>query len=315
MSGSRSAFSGRDAGLLLLLALFWGNSFLFITLALEAIPPVWVVSGRLTVGALLLLAIVRARSLALPRERRLLAILAVIGAVGTGGGWLTQAWAQQQLDSGLVAVLNSTTPAATLLLAVLAGQERLHGQRVAGLVLAMAGTLVIIGGEVQAGGPALALAAATLATIGYGFATVLTRAEVTGRIRPLPAAATQLALAALLFNLVGLAAAGAPPAPDGLPVVSAAALLALGVFGTGLAFIIYFTLIERVGATNASMVTYLVPIVGLISGAVFRDERFGLNVLLGAAILIGGVWLAQREPDQPQSRLPEDRGLRAISRR
>jgi len=73
-------------------------------------------------------------------------------------------------------------------------------------------------------------------------------------------------------------------------------LLALGALGTGVAFLVYFTLIQNVGATNTSMVTYLIPVVGLCSGALFRSERFEPSVLIGAFVMIFGVWLAQRTP-------------------
>lgn len=298
---SASSFSLRDALLLVLLALFWGNSFLFVKLAVEQVAPGWIVAGRLTVGGLLVVALVLIRArvqgqreLGLPLDRRSLLALLAIGSLGTGLPWLGQAWAQQFLDSGLTAVLNSTTPVATLALAVVAGQERLYRSRVVGLAIAIMGTLIVIGGEVRAGGPLLALLVAVGATLGYGFGTVMTRATISGRFRPLPATAVQLVMGSAVLSAVAFGASGPPVPVWELDVVPALALTGLGVLGTGLAFLIYFTLIERVGATNASMVTYLVPIVGLVSGALVRGERFGWNVLVGAVVLIAGVYLAQR---------------------
>lgn len=295
MTTSRSSFSARDGALLVLLALMWGCSFLFIKTAVAVVPPSWVVADRLVIGALLLIGLVAARRQRLPHDRQTLAVLVVVGLVGTSLPWLGQAWAQQSLDSGLLAVLNASTPAATLVIAVLAGQERLHVLRVIGLGVALLGTLVVIGGEVRAGGSSLALLVGAVAGFAYGFGTVLTRARVSGRVAPLPAAATQLAVGALAVVVLAALTSGPPPiAGIGLP--AAGALLGLGVLGTGLAFLLYFTLIERVGATNASMVTYLVPIVGLAAGALVRGERFGVNVVVGAIVLIAGVWLAQRTP-------------------
>ncbi|AXV07867.1 Permease of the drug/metabolite transporter (DMT) superfamily [Euzebya pacifica] len=312
-----SAFTTRDALLLLLLALFWGNSFLFVKLAVDVIPPTWIVAGRLTIGGILVSLIVVARArlrgdndLRLPRGWRALGALLLIGSFGSGLPWALQAWGQQYLDSGLMAVLNSTTPAATLALAVAAGQERLYRSRVLGLLIAILGSVIIVGGEVQAGGPILALLAAVGSTVGYGFGTVMTRAAVSGRFRPLPATAVQLVLGAGVLTMLALGTSGPPPPAWDLPLVPVLALSALGLLGTGLAFLIYFTLIERVGATNASMVTYIVPVVGLISGALVRGERFGANVLIGAVVLIGGVWLAQRTdpmlvPEQGAGAVPE----------
>ncbi|MFM2415586.1 MAG: hypothetical protein RL385_309, partial [Pseudomonadota bacterium] len=82
--------------------------------------------------------------------------------------------------------------------------------------------------------------------------------------------------------------------PSSLPPLVLAALLALGLLGTGIGFLIYFTLLGRVGATNTSMVTYLIPLVAILAGTLVRGERFGANVLVGALLLVGGVWIAQR---------------------
>jgi drug/metabolite transporter (DMT)-like permease len=293
-AGSASTFTPRDAGLLLILSLLWGNSFLFIKTAVAEIPPGWVVAGRLTIGAVLIGAIVAVRRLPLPRERRILLALAVVGVLGTAAGWYAQAWAQRSLDSGLVAVLNATTPVATLLLALLAGIERLHPARVIGLAVAITGSIVVIGGEVSAGGPLVALVVAAVAPLAYGLGGVVTRREVSGRVATF--VAVQLGVGALVMTGISPVVDGLPPAPTSLSLWPALALLALGLLCTGTAFIINFELIASVGATNASMVTYLVPIVGLASGALVRGERFGANVFVGAAVLILGVYIAQRRP-------------------
>jgi drug/metabolite transporter (DMT)-like permease len=291
-----SSFTLRDTGLLLLLALLWGNSFLFIKTAVAEVPPGWVVAGRLTIGSALLLGIVVVRRLRLPRDRRHLIALAAIGILGTAVPWTAQAWAQQALDSGLVAVLNATTPIATLVLAIGFGIERLYTARVVGLTVAILGSLVVIGGELSAGGPLAALLVATLAPFGYGLGGVITRREISGKVATMPAVAAQLAMGGVFLTAAAFPLEGPPPSVAELSPIVTAALLALGLLGTGVAFIIYFTLIGRVGATNASMVTYIVPIVGLAAGALFRGERFGPNVFVGAAILIAGVYLAQRQP-------------------
>jgi drug/metabolite transporter (DMT)-like permease len=293
MTGVRSAFSSRDALLLALLAALWGNSFLFIKVAVAWVPPAWIVTFRMAVGGLLLLGIAAAKREGMPRNLRTLGILAFIGVVGCAAPWVGQGWAQRLLDSGLVAVLNSTTPIATLLMSVIAGHERLHRRRILGLVVAISGTLIVIGGEIGSGNSPVALVVAVLATFGYALGGVLTHAHVSGRVANVPAAATQLTLGGMALGPWAWAFNGPPPTAVS-PVVLAA-LCALGVLGTGIAFLLYFTLIQNVGATNASMVTYIIPVVGLASGAIFRGERFGANVFVGAAALIGGVWLAQRE--------------------
>jgi drug/metabolite transporter (DMT)-like permease len=180
-------------------------------------------------------------------------------------------------------------------LAVLIGQERLFANRLLGLATAIAGTLIVIGGEVGAGRSLVALVVAVLCTAGYALGAVVARGRLAGRVTPLASSAVQLAVSALVITPAAWVTAGPLPVAALDPVV-VGSLLGLGVLGTGLGFLIYFTLIERVGATNSSMVTYLVPVVGLVSGALVREERFGGNVFVGAAVLILGVWLAQRRP-------------------
>lgn len=295
-----SAFRPRDTLLLVILALLWGNSFLFIKIAVATVPPLWIVAFRLTLGGSLLLLVATVLRRGMPRDGASFGVLAFVGAVGAALPWIGQAWAQRFLDSGLLAVLNSFTPVTTLVIALVAGQERLYRNRVFGLATAISGTLVVIGGEIRFGRSIGALAVAVLATTGYGIAGVVTRARISGRIAPLPAAAVQLSSGAAM--LVPIAWAWSGPLPSNLAPAALAALLALGLLGTSVAFILYNTLIENVGATNASMVTYVAPIVGLVSGALVRGERFGINVFVGAAALIGGVWLAQRAPSLPVRR-------------
>jgi drug/metabolite transporter (DMT)-like permease len=289
-----SAFRPRDVVLLLALALVWGNSFLFIKIAVSVIPPPWVVTLRMVIGGLLLLTLALTSKERAPRDLATLGNIAVVGILGTALPWLGQAWAQQFLDSGLTAVLNACTPVATLILAVLFGQERLQVNRVLGLALAVLGMLIVVGMEVRAGRSTPALVIALLSTWGYALGAVLTRARISGRVPAVWAAALQLVWGAALLGPVAWALEGPPPAT--LPASVAGALLALGLLGTGVAFQIYFVLLHRVGATNASMVTYVVPIVGLASGALVRGERFGANVFVGATAMICGVWLAQRAP-------------------
>lgn len=289
----QSSFRARDASLLILLALIWGHSFLFIKLTVAALASSWIVAARMLLGGTCLLALALLRRDAFPRDAAMLTRLAVLGILGSAIPWAGQAWAQRSLDSGLVAVLNACTPLATLGLAVATGQERLERHRVLGIAIAIGGTLAVVGGEVGSGRSAWALLMAVLATIGYAYAAVFTRKHVSGRIANVPAAALQLLFGGVFIAPLAALAQGAPP--SSLPAVAALSLLALGLLGTGVAFVIYFALIGRVGATNTSMVTYLVPMVAMAAGALYRGERFGMSVVVGACALVGGVWLAQQQ--------------------
>lgn len=294
MQSTSSSFRPREAGLLIVLALVWGNSFFFIKTAVAVIAPLWIVTIRMILGASLLLVIARTTGQRAAFDRRSFLTMGLIGIFGSALPWGGQAWAQQFLDSGLMSVLNAVTPVATLLLALALGQERLYANRVVGLAIAVVGTLCVVGVEIRAGRSSLALFAGVLSTFGYAVAAVLTRLYVSGRMSNVWAAAVQLGWGAALLGPVAWATQG--PVPTAVDPLVLGALGALGLLGTGLAFLIYFTLLERVGATNTSMVTYLVPVVGMTSGALLRGERFGTNVYVGAFAMIAGVWLAQRAP-------------------
>jgi drug/metabolite transporter (DMT)-like permease len=292
-SSSRSTFSAGDVGLFVMLTAMWGLSFLFIKVSVGALSPLWVVAGRTSIGGIVLLVILRLRGGRLPRGGAMWAHLLVLATIGNAVPWGLVAWAQQTIPSGLAAVVNSLVPASTLAVAAAVGVERLTVRRVVGLGLAIVGTLVIVGGELGAPGRMLSLVVVASATVMYGSATVYAKRFVSGRARPLTIAAGQVSLAAVLS--VPLAWwVGPTPAWTrlGFPVV--ASMVVLGALGTGIAFLLYYLLIARVGPTNATMVTYLIPVVGLVAGAVLLDERFGIHVLLGGAVIVAGIWLAQR---------------------
>lgn len=291
---SRSSFSPADAGLFVLLSSVWGMSFLFIKVAVETVSPLWVVAGRTSIGGLVLAVILRLRGAALPRERVTWLHLLVLATIGNAVPWGLIAWAQQTLPSGITAVLNSLVPASTLAVAVAVGVETLSSRRVAGLALAIAGTLAIMWGELQVPGRLLPLVVVAGATVMYGGASVYAKRFVSGRVRPLAVATGQILLsAALSLPLAWLV--GPTPRWSELGPAVVVSLVLLGAFGTGLAFLLFYLLIQRVGPTNTTMVTYLIPVVAVITGWVLLGERLGLNVLVGAAGILGGVWLAQRQ--------------------
>ncbi len=302
-----SAFAPRDLGLLFSLAAMWGLSFLFIKVAVADVTPLWIVAARVTLGGVLLAVIVRLRGVEIPRERVVWGHLLVLALVTNMIPWVGIAWAQQFLPSGVTAMTNSLTPIATLTVAVAIGQESLTTRRLAGLAIAVAGTLVVVASELGTPERAVALVVAVSATLMYGAGAVYARHFVTGRVRPLATAFGQLAWSVVI--LVPLAAATGPaPLPGRVSLTAIGSLAALGIFGTGLAFLVFYVLMERVGATNATLVTYLIPVVGVTAGIVVLGERFGANVPVGGALIIAGVWLAQRTVRSDPARSPNPVG-------
>lgn len=290
----RSTFAPFDVGLFLALSSMWGLSFLFIKVSVDQLSPLWVVAGRTTVGAAVLLAILRLRGRWLPTAGRMWLHLLVLATLGNAIPWALVAYAQQSLPSGLTAVVNSLVPVSTLVVAAVVGIERLSVRRVAGLVLALLGTTVVVSGELGAPGRMASVLIVAAATLMYGASAVYAKRHVSGQERPLAVATGQVLVAAVL-SVPAAAIVGPTPAWGELRPTVLAAIGALGLFGTGLAFLLFYLLIDRVGATNATMTTYLIPVVGVIAGWVFLGERFGLNVLVGAVAILIGVWLAQRQ--------------------
>lgn len=290
----RSTFTPLDVAFFLGLSSMWGLSFLFIKVSVDQLSPMWVVAGRTGVGALVLLVILRLRGRWLPPPGRAWLHLLVLATIGNAVPWGLVAYAQRSLPSGLTAVVNSLVPVSTLVVAAAIGQERMSARRVLGLVLALAGTTVVVWGELGTPGRGIAVLIVAGATLMYGGSAVYAKRFVSGRQRPLAVAAGQVVLALLVSVPVAWLIGPTPEWSELRPTVIGA-VVALGAFGTGLAFLLFYLLIERVGATSATMVTYLIPVVGVLAGWLFLDEQVGLNLLVGAAGILTGVWLAQRQ--------------------
>lgn len=290
---ARSVFTPRDVALFALLSASWGLSFLFIKVTVEAMTPLWVVAGRTAVGGIVLLLVLHARGGRLPRGAVVWAHLLVLATVGNALPWGAVAWAQQAIPSGLAAVVNSLVPASTLLVAAATGVEDLTLRRVTGLLVALAGTVVVVSGELGAPGRLVSLLVVAGATLMYGIATVYAKRFVSGRLPPLTIAAGQVALAGALSVPVAWLVGPTPAWTEVGPGVLVS-LLTLGAVGTGLAFLLYYVLIGRVGPTNTTMVTYVVPVIGLAAGALLLGERVGVHVPIGGVVILGGIYLAQR---------------------
>lgn len=290
---TNSGYGLPETLLLLLLSTAWGLSFLFIELSLEGLTPVWIVAGRTLVGGVVLVLVLRAGRRRLPPGRDVWRHLFVLGSINNALPWAGVAWAQQELPSGLTALLMALVPTSTLLVAAAAGQERLTRVRLLGLLVALGGVGLIVAGDVDQPGRVLAVGVVVLATMLYATGAVYAKRHVSGRVPALELAAGQVVAAATVTLPIALVLDG-PPVVSELTASVLGAVAMLGVFGTGLAFLLFYLLIERVGATNAVMTTYLIPLVAVVAGAVVLDERLGAAALGGGALIGVGIWLSQR---------------------
>ncbi|MGH4021736.1 MAG: DMT family transporter [Pseudonocardiaceae bacterium] len=275
------------------LALLWGSGFFWIKLALDGLTPFQLTFARLALGALVLGAIVVVRRLPLPRTRMAWVHLTVAALIANAIPYTLFAFAEQTVTSSLAGTINATTPLWTAVIAASVGVDRLASpRRVLGLVIGFGGALVLLSpwdGDVR--GSLLGALACVGAAVSYGVSYVYQARYVTNRgFPPLILAFAQMSVATVLLALTLPIAGRQPPELTATVVV---AITVLGVLGTGVAYVINYTLITTEGPTAASVVTYLVPAVSVALGATFLSEPTGPNLLGGAVLILLGVALVQ----------------------
>lgn len=280
------------------LALMWGSSYLFIRIGVETLPPLSLVFLRVLVGAAILVAIVAVRRTPLPRDRATIGHLAVLGAVNIAVPFWLIGWAEQHIDSGLAAILQSTSPIFTLLLAAtFIHDERITRGRLAGMLLGFLGVLVLSAKDVADLGSALGVdrllgdLAVVLASLAYAAGSTYARRNLRAA-NPLVLSLGQVGWAAVIVGALALVVDGG----IALPTVPEAALSVgwLGAVGTGFAYVVFFRLLTGWGPTRASLVSYLLPVVAVILGVVVLAEPVDAVFVAGSALIVAGVWVVNR---------------------
>ena len=278
----------------LALALTWGSSFLFIKISLEGLSPAQVVLARMTLGTLALAAVLLISRKALPRDPAVWGHLAGVGLLLCVIPFLLFSWAELRVPSSLASILNATTPLMTTLVATIAlKSEKLGAARRAGLLLGFVGVVVVFNpwnedpAEALLGGDLLAKAACLAATLCYGVAFVWLRRFIAPRHLPaVPTAFLQVGLGTILLLATAPWLATSPTTITPRIIWS---LLALGVLGTGFAYVWNTNIVNNWGAVRASTVTYLAPLVGVVAGATILGEDMTVPNLIGGAIIVAGV--------------------------
>ncbi len=276
-----------------LLALVWGASFLFIKVGLEGLSPGQVVLARLACGSFTLLLICAVTRQPMPRGRTTWLHLFAIAILVCVVPFLLFSWAELHISSGLASIYNATTPLMTTLFAMVAlRSEPLTRARATGLLLGFVGVLVVLGpwrGLGQAG--LMGQLACLGATACYGMGFIYMRRFITPLGLPaLSVACGQVSLGALVMLLLTPAIATGPVTLTWQVVVS---MILLGSLGTGLAYAWNMNVVNHSGATNASTVTYLTPVVGVALGALLLGEHLTWSEPVGAAIVILGIATSQ----------------------
>ncbi|MDX1676649.1 DMT family transporter [Arsukibacterium sp.] len=269
------------------LAAIWGASFLFMRLAVADFGPAWLMFGRVLLASVFLAAVALAYQRSLPL-RQYAGHFMLLSFFNTALPFLLFAYAAQTLTASLLAVLNATAPLWGALIGWLFFRQDMTLRMVLGLLLGICGVTILVGfDDVAADSAALpAIAAAAAAACCYGIATWYTRLA-----RPVPAFinahGSMWGATIWLLPLLWLI-----PMPVTEPAsLSLLAVLALGVVCTGVAYLLYFRLVQDLGATPTLTVTFLIPVFGVIWGHLFLQEAIGWHTLAGAGIVIGGTML------------------------
>jgi len=277
----------RDWAMLLTLSLVWGGSFFFVGVVVKELPPLTVVALRVGLAALALHVVLRVLGVRFPAEPQVWAAFLGMGLLNNAIPFTLIAWGQTHIASGLASILNATTPLFTVLVAHgLTRDERLTGGRLAGVMVGLAGVAVMIGGAAlqSFGIGVLAQIAVLGAAVSYAFAGVFGRRFKTLGVPPLSVAAGQVTASSLMLLPVALLVDR--PWTLALPSATAiAALLGLALVSTAFAYILFFRLLSSAGATNVSLVTFLIPVSAVVLGVVLLGERLAPKHVLGMALI------------------------------
>ena len=287
--------------------MIWGSAFMWIKLADRSFSPVEVTLARLATGAVVLFAIVAARREKIPRSRSLWVSIAVAALLANAVPYLLFAVAEQTVNSSTAGVINATTPLWTAVAALaVRHQKSLTIWQTAGLIVGFAGAVLIFSpwrtasGLTSAGG-AECLAASVSYAISYIY---MDRYLARRGVSAVMLSACQLGAAAVMLA-IALAVRGvqAPHVSAG----SVAALAVLGIIGTGLAYVLNYQIIVSEGATVASTVTYLLPLIAIVLGVTVLRETVTGTMLAGISLILAGIALTRRQAKPRGTRIHDER--------
>ena len=283
--------TGREWLILLILAVIWGGAFMFIGVAVRHVDPLTYVWLRLTIasGGMLLFLKLRGDKLGLPRK--VWGSIFLLALLNNALPFTLFGWGQTHIASGLASILNATTPIWGVLVAHFFTQdERMTPRKIAGVLLGFAGVATMIGPTLLAnvGTDALAQLACIVAAICYAFAAVWARRFRRMGISPMSVTTGQLTAGALM--MLPMAMLVDQPWTQPLPPVTAmGAIVALALLCTALGYVLYFRLIDSAGATNALLVTLLVPPFAIVFGSLFLNEVLAPQDFFGLALIALGL--------------------------
>jgi drug/metabolite transporter (DMT)-like permease len=287
---------------LTLLSVLWGGSFLFAGLQVKALPPFTIVFLRVGLAAVILNVLVRTTARTMPAELAAWRAFFAMGLLNNAIPFCLIVWGQGHIASGFAAILNATTPIFTVIVAnFTTSDEKMTTNRLLGVVLGFAGVVVLTGADAWKGLGAdlLAELAVLVAAISYAFAGVYGRRFRRLGIEPIVTATGQVTASALMLFPVAMLA-DTPWTLAAPPMVVWLAAIGSALFSTVLAYVLYFRILATAGATNLSLVTFLIPVSAIVMGAVVLGEHLATRHFAGLALIgaglaaIDGRWLSWR---------------------
>jgi len=284
VSDEPKVMDGTDWSLLVLLSVLWGGTFFFAGVAVREIPPLSVVLARVALAAVFLLPLFWFYGHRLPRTARDWMPYFVMGVLNNAIPFGFLFAAQTIITVGLASIINAMTPLFTVLVMAAFAVERLTGGRVVGVILGVAGVAILRGlDEPFSGAQTIGIGLGLVATASYGFAALWGRRHLAG-VAPLKSATCQLICSSVVMLFVVALVEqpwtiAAPSATAWLSVVG------LAVLGTALAYIVFFQILVRAGASNVMLVTLLIPLSAMFLGNVFLDEGIRIREIVGAGVI------------------------------
>ena len=276
--------------LFLILGFMWGSSYLFIKIAVDSFGVFTLVALRLLIGAAFLWVAFRLNGTSLPRERRIYGHLVVMALINITIPFGLITWAEQSVDSALAAILNATVPLMVIVIApMFLPDEPIRLNGVVGLAVGFVGVVLLVSpGLMTATGTLPGSIALLGSSLAYALGNVYNRRNVRG-LPPLVPAVFQVTFALIITGVLALVLeqpwTARPDVGDWFSVVW------LGTFGSGLAYVLYFRLLGRWGATRTSLVAYLLPVYGIVLGFLVLQEPVDVTLIVGTALVIAGVAL------------------------
>jgi drug/metabolite transporter (DMT)-like permease len=285
----------KDWGLLAVLVALWGSNFMFIKLGVSAVPPATLVAARLVIGALILVAVVRAMGYTFPPLGRAWTPYIVLAVVGNCLPFWFITWGQQSIDSALAGILMAIMPLATLLLAhFFVSGENMSRNRVAGFLMGFLGIVALMGPAALAGlggSPVQVLAQLSVlaGALCYAVNGIMIRVMLKGDV--MVASAAIIAAAAVVSVPVALAVDQPwrlTPNADAVWI-----LLWIGIGPTAIATLVHLKLIGSAGPTFMSLINYCIPVVATFFGVTLLGEQPGANAYAGLVLILAGIALSQ----------------------